>query len=80
MNNQDLIEEVNVGWVLSEDSNSLVKKDYDVIPINQSFAVQLKTGDYTVLKKTDKFDDEVLKNSESYKNTLKFLQNFFRQE
>lgn len=75
MNNQDLIEEVNAGWVLSDDAGRLVKQDYDTIPINQNFAVQLKTGDYAILKKTEKFDDEVLKKSEDYQTSLRFLQN-----
>lgn len=76
MNNQELIEEVKVGWILSEDSKTLVKTDYDIIPVNQHFAVQLKTGNYTVFKKTDRFDDEVIKQSESYQNTLQFLKSF----
>ena len=73
MNNQELIEEIDKAWVLSEDNNHLIKQDYDVISTDQYFAVKLKTGRYTILKKTENFDDEVLEKSESYDNTLRIL-------
>ncbi len=73
MNNQELIEEIDKAWVLSEDNNHLIKQDYDVISTDQYFAVKLKTGRYTILKKTETFDDEVLEKSESLDNTLQLL-------
>ena len=74
MNNQELIEEVDKGWVLSEDARGLVKQDYNAIPTHVHYAVKLKTGTYTILRKTEKFDDTVLEKSESYENALQFLQ------
>ena len=80
MNNQELIEEVNNAWILSDDGSRLIKKDYDIIPTEQAFAVKLKTGTYTILRKSEKFDDEVLEKSENYENTLQMLQRLTKRK
>lgn len=74
MINEDLQEEQDSGWVLSEDKNGLVKVDYDTIPLGKLFAILVKTGKYTIMEKTANFDDAVHRISEDYPNTLAFLQ------
>lgn len=73
MNNTALLEKLDCGWVLSQDQSGLVKIVYDTIPVNRIFAVKLKTGNYTILQKTEKFDDALLKVSENYESTISFL-------
>ena len=73
MNNRELIEELEAGWVLSEDRTALVKVNYDTIPVDKIFAVLLKTGKYTIMQKAETFDDEVLKRTETLSDTVQFL-------
>lgn len=73
MNNTALREELAYGLVLSQGHSSLEAINYDIIPAGKIFAVKLKTGSYTILQKTDKFDDEVLKATETHENTIAFL-------
>lgn len=73
MNNTALLEELAYGLTLGPDQASLHKINYDTIPVNKIFAVKLKTGSYSILRKTAQFDDEVLEATESYENTIAFL-------
>lgn len=73
MNNTALLEELAYGMVLGPDQESLHQINYDTIPVNKIFAVKLQTGSYSILRKTAQFDDEVLKPTESYENTIAFL-------
>lgn len=73
MINKDLLEELKSGWVLTEDKNSLKEVNYDTIARDQLFAVKLKTGSYTIMRKSDTFDDEVLKSISNFENTLSML-------
>ncbi len=73
MNNTALLEELTHGLMLGPDQENLQKINYDTIPVNKIFAVRLKTGSYSILRKTAQFDDEVLKATESYENTIAFL-------
>lgn len=73
MNNTALLEELAYGLMLGSDQESLHKINYDTIPVGQVFAVKLKTGSYSILRKTAQFDDEVLKATGSYEDTLAFL-------
>lgn len=74
MNNQDLREEQEAVWVLSSEKSALREVDYDTVSMGEYFAVLLKTGSYTVMKKTDNFDDEVEEVSETFQNVVQFLQ------
>lgn len=74
MINKDLREEQAAVWILSEDKSDLQEVDYDTISLGRYFAVLLQTGSYTIMKKTENFDDEVIKISENFQNSLQFLQ------
>lgn len=73
MQNRELIEELKSGWILSEDRTKLVEVNYDTIPVGQIFAVLLRTGNYTIMQRAETFDDEVLRSTETFENTIKFL-------
>ena len=73
MINRDLLEELEKVWVLSESEDALKEVNYDTIKVDHFFAVRLKTGSYTIMKRAETFDDEVLKRTESHDQTIAFL-------